>query len=53
MNSDLRIPVTGDQKKLIAEAIADEPDGLAAWARQVLIRAAEERLANRKSRGTV
>lgn len=49
MNTDLRIPVTVEQKQLIAEAIADRPDGLAAWARQVLLRAAEERLAGRRN----
>jgi hypothetical protein len=43
MNTDLRIPVTADQKRLIAEAVSDEPGGLAAWARQVLLEAAQER----------
>jgi hypothetical protein len=50
MDTDLRIPVTADQKALIMEAVADEPAGLAAWARQVLLRAAEERAAQRGRR---
>jgi hypothetical protein len=48
MDTDIRIPVTADQKRLIAAAVADEPGGLAAWARQVLLRAAGERVASRK-----
>jgi hypothetical protein len=47
MDTDIRIPVTADQKRLIAAAVADEPGGLAAWARQVLLRAAGERVASR------
>jgi hypothetical protein len=49
MNTDLRIPVTPEQKQLIAKAIADEPDGLAAWARQVLLGAAEMKLAQART----
>ena len=48
MDADIRIPVTADQKRLIATAVADEPGGLAGWARQVLLRAAGERAALRK-----
>ncbi len=44
MNVDLRIPVTEDQKRIISAALADEPGGLAAWARSVLLDAAHERL---------
>lgn len=44
MVTDLRIPVTIDQKQLILNAVATEPSGLAAWARQVLLSAANERL---------
>jgi hypothetical protein len=40
MDTDLRIPVTGDQKRLIAEAASEEPAGMAAWARSVLLEAA-------------
>lgn len=48
MDADIRIPVTADQKRLIVAAVADEPGGLAPWARQVLLRAAGERAALRK-----
>jgi hypothetical protein len=41
---DLRIPVTADQKQLIVEATRDEPDGLAAWARALLLAAARRKL---------
>lgn len=47
MDIDLRIPVTVDQKRRIMEAVADEPGGFAAWARQVLLEAAEEKRASR------
>jgi hypothetical protein len=40
MNIDLRIPITAEQKKRIIEAMADEPAGFAAWAREVLLTAA-------------
>jgi len=45
MDTDLRIPVTSDQKKLIQEATAGEPEGLAAWARRILLQAAHDQLA--------
>jgi hypothetical protein len=45
MDIDLRIPVTADQKRRIMEAVADEPGGFAAWAREVLLRAAQEKTA--------
>jgi hypothetical protein len=44
MDTDLRIPMTSDQKKLVTEATADEPEVMAAWARTVLLQAARERL---------
>jgi hypothetical protein len=47
MNTDLRIPVTADQKLAIMSAVADEPGGFAAWARDVLLKAAAERIALR------
>jgi hypothetical protein len=46
MDTDIRIPVTQDQKRTINDAVADDPRGLAAWARDVLLSAAEKR--NRK-----
>ena len=48
LSLDIRIPVTAAQKRLIAEAVSDEPGGMAAWSRQVLLRAAEERIASRR-----
>ncbi len=48
MDIDLRVPVTADQKELIAKALADSPEGFATGARQILLRAAENRLGNRK-----
>ena len=44
MDTDLRIPVTAEQKAVLVEATADEPQGFAAWARQVLVEAAKTRL---------
>jgi hypothetical protein len=43
MDTDIRIPVTIDQKQLILDAIADDPNGLAAWAREVLLREARRK----------
>ena len=45
MDSDIRIPVTSEQKRLIREATSHEPEGMAAWARLVLMDAAKRRLA--------
>ena len=47
-DTDLRIPVTAEQKLKIMEAIADDPDGFAAWARTVLHSAAQRKIASRK-----
>ena len=46
MSIDLRIPVTPDQKQAIMDAVADEPEGFAAWARQVLLQAAHAKRAH-------
>lgn len=43
MDTDLRIPVTAEQKALIVEATSDEPEGMAAWARAVLMEAARKK----------
>ncbi len=48
MDTDIRIPLTAEQKKVIAAAVADEPGGMASWAREVLLDAASNRLATRK-----
>jgi hypothetical protein len=45
MNKDLRIPVTSEQKALIDEATRDEPEGMAAWVRAVVLAAAKRKLA--------
>jgi uncharacterized protein (DUF1778 family) len=44
MDVDLRIPVTNDQKALIAQAAAAEQSDIAAWVRPILLRAAQERI---------
>ena len=49
MNVHLRIPVTDEQKALVDEATADEPEGMAAWARAILLGAARRKVARGKS----
>jgi uncharacterized protein (DUF1778 family) len=44
MDEDLRIPVTAEQKRLIAEAAAASKSDLAAWVRPILLKAANVRL---------
>jgi uncharacterized protein (DUF1778 family) len=41
---DLRIPLTEEQKKLVAEAASADQEDVAAWVRPILLRAAENRL---------
>ena len=48
MDIDVRIPVTREQHALIREATADEPEGMAAWARALLLGAARRKLAKDK-----
>jgi len=50
MDVYLRIPVTSEQKQVILEATGDEPEGMAAWARAVLLEAARKKIA--KERGS-
>jgi hypothetical protein len=45
MDTDLRVPVTAEQKAVIMEAVADEPEGFAQWARELLLAAARRKLA--------
>jgi hypothetical protein len=45
MDTDLRIPLTSEQKAIITEAAAGEPEGMAAWARALLLGAAKRKLA--------
>lgn len=49
MDTDLRIPLTSEQKAMIDEATADEPEGKAAWARAILLGVARRKLAKRKN----
>jgi hypothetical protein len=48
MDTDLRIPLTSEQKALIDEATADEAEGKAAWARAILLEAAKRKIAKRE-----
>ncbi len=48
MDRDIRIPVTSEQKALITEATADEPEGMAAWVRAVVLDAAKRKLNKEK-----
>jgi hypothetical protein len=48
MDFQLRIPVTDEQKALIDEVTADEPEGMAAWARALLLGAARRKRAKGK-----
>ena len=49
MDTDLRIPLTSDQKSLIDEATVDVEKGKAEWARTILLGAARRKLAKNKS----
>jgi hypothetical protein len=40
--------VTTEQKQVIQEATGDEPEGMAAWARAVLLEAARKKIAETK-----
>lgn len=48
MDTDLRIPMTSEQKQIIDQATANEPEGKAAWARAILLEAAKRRIAEVK-----
>lgn len=53
MTVDLRIPVTPEQKSLIDKAVTLTDKGeLAGWARDLIMRAAQLLLANKKKRKT-
>ena len=49
MDAYLKVPVTSEQKALIQEATNDEPEGMAAWARAILLQAARERIAKKRT----
>jgi hypothetical protein len=44
MDTDLRIPLTTEQKAIIDAATVDEPAGKAEWARTLLLTAAKRKL---------
>jgi hypothetical protein len=48
MDTDLRIPMTTEQKAVVSEATADEPEGMAAWVRAVVLDAARKKNAKRQ-----
>lgn len=52
MRIHLRIPVTDEQKALIDRATADEREGMAAWARAILLAAAKRRMAKSRDDGS-
>lgn len=43
-STHLRVPVTEAERAIIMEAIANEPDGFAAWARSLMLQAAREKV---------
>jgi hypothetical protein len=49
MSEYLRIPLTADQKKLIDQAAQFDLSDTAPWARALLLRAAQERVAAGKA----
>jgi hypothetical protein len=40
MDVDIRIPLATERKALLVDATRDEPEGMAAWARALLLAAA-------------
>jgi len=50
MDVYLRIPVTTEQKQVILDATGDEPEGMASWARAVLLEAARRKMAKGKEK---
>jgi uncharacterized protein (DUF1778 family) len=49
MDTDLRIPVTADQKATIQQAAEIAQSDMAAWARQILLNAARAEISKIKS----
>jgi hypothetical protein len=47
---DLRIPVTPEQKEIVAEAMRLEKTEMAGWARELLLAAAEKIIAEAKNK---
>jgi len=51
MDTDLRIPMTTEQKAIVTEATADDPEGMAAWVRAIVLEAARKKNARRLAKG--
>jgi len=48
--SEVRIPVTEEQKQIIADAAAEQGADVATWLRPIVLRAAEDHLSKRHKR---
>jgi hypothetical protein len=48
MDAYLRIPVTTEQKQVIMDATGNEPEGMSAWARSVLLEAARKKISKER-----
>jgi uncharacterized protein (DUF1778 family) len=48
MDTDLRIPVTSDQKAMIVQAATNLQTDVAAWVRPILMAAAQESIQNQR-----
>lgn len=51
MSTDIRVPVTMDQKRLIQEAVAADKMELAQWVRGIILAAAQERIGKKSVKG--
>jgi uncharacterized protein (DUF1778 family) len=49
---DVRIPMTEEQKQLVADAAAADQADVAAWARPILLRAAQDHTKKRPNRAS-
>lgn len=47
MDVDLRIPLTAEQKQLVAEAANLDQSDVATWVRPIIVQAARERVAKK------
>jgi uncharacterized protein (DUF1778 family) len=48
--SEVRIPVTEEQKKIIADAAAEQGADVATWLRPIVLMAAEEQLSKQRKK---
>lgn len=51
VGTDLHLPLTTDQKSVIVEATREVPEGIAAWAREILLHSAREMIAQKAVAG--